>query len=307
MNSGYGYGCSWSGFLDYDSAYEKSTVFQTLLGTGLFLGTGLSLVPQLFRVAKGRTSFGLSPIFVAGTSLGQVLIAVNYVCLHTAHFVGIVQVSTKRSLPRMLTFFVPFILWFAYLPVLFQVVQFYDRRRVHDGKPAPNNTFYFFTHWIVMLAVSLIEIMSGVVYLSVGAAIGFFTEKMRHCGVVLGIISGSLTVVQYAPQIWKTYRLKDNGAVSLITLGIQAPGGTANTLFMIFNHDSWSTWLSLGSSAAQQWFLLGLCIYYKIRICVRKRGKLGSADSMSFIDRDVANEKQLLDGFEDNYTNPSST
>jgi cystinosin len=257
MDTFHGFSYSWSGFVDYSGCYHRLAPFWTLLGSFVFVGTGLSVVPQLVRITKLRTSAGLSCLFVAITSMGQVLIVVNMFCLHNADFYGILQITAKLVIPRFLSFATAFILWFAYLPVVFMTFVF---------APVSLTVREWRMNLVLSGVVVVISWIMLVPYFVVGTNRGFGAPVVAQLGKICGIVSTVVTVCQYLPQFVTVCKLKDNGSLSLLTLAIQAPGGTISTVFMAFgNREDWSTWVALGIAALQQWFLLGLCLIYKAR------------------------------------------
>jgi hypothetical protein len=62
------------------------------------------------------------------------------------------------------------------------------------------------------------------------------------------------------------FKSKDNGSFSLVTLGIQAPGGTLSVNSMLIgNKEDWSSVATNALAAFQQWFLLTLCLFDKAK------------------------------------------
>ena len=131
---------------------------------------------------------------------------------------------------------------------------------------------------ITISTLVFISIGLFIIYIIIGLIKGFSSNIIIRYGQVLGTMSSIATVFQYLPQFIETFKIKDNGSLSLVTLAIQAPGGTINAIFMMVgNSESWTTFLSTFSSAVQQWGLLFLCIYYK---CKRKRNILKEQNQM---------------------------
>jgi uncharacterized protein with PQ loop repeat len=76
----------------------------------------------------------------------------------------------------------------------------------------------------------------------------------------LGIISAIVAALQYAPQIWTTYRLKHIGSISIPWLIIQTPGGLASMAALIGRPGTdWTTWLSGVGTFLGQAVLLVVC------------------------------------------------
>jgi hypothetical protein len=76
----------------------------------------------------------------------------------------------------------------------------------------------------------------------------------------LGIISAVVAALQYAPQIWTTYRLRHIGSISIPWLIIQTPGGLASMAALVGRPGTnWTTWLSGVGTFTGQFALLVLC------------------------------------------------
>ena len=89
------------------------------------------------------------------------------------------------------------------------------------------------------------------------------TQKWAN---TLGIISGLLAAIQYLPQIYYTYRLKDVKSLSIITMLIQVPGAFffAFSLWLRVGSEGWSAWAVYIITACLQSILLVMAIvYYK--------------------------------------------
>ncbi|CUM66116.1 uncharacterized protein PRCAT00003772001 [Priceomyces carsonii] len=103
--------------------------------------------------------------------------------------------------------------------------------------------------------ISLIQIVVG---LSSNDSVLMFIAKVN------GLLSTTLTVVKYIPQIHTTYKLKYPGTLSIGMMCIQTPGGAIFTATLYFTKGShWSSWVSYFAAFVLQGTLLLLCIYYK--------------------------------------------
>lgn len=288
MDENEGYQYSWTGFVDYTKCYHYVSPFLIAVGVCITVGTGLSLIPQLVRIIKRRSSYGISPIFAFLTSFGQVLIVLNFFSLHNADFYALPQISYTITFPRLLTFSSCFTLWFVYLPVAFLTYVYHD---------IPHNIQNEKQRWkistIMCLVLLLISIICYIPIPIIGATLGFASKACLTYGKVLGTISTAITILQYMPQFITTCKIKDNGSISIVTLAIQAPGGTINAFYMMLAHkENWTTWLSLLCSAIQQWILLALCIFYKLRNRKRLSMENAQSEASSSIKNKLINEQR---------------
>jgi uncharacterized protein with PQ loop repeat len=158
---------------------------------------------------------------------------------------------------------------------------------------------------IVIGALIITEICLLTPYMAIGARSGFGSLALSRFGQLSGIVSSAISFVQYLPQFITVWKLKDNGSLSIVTLAIQAPGGTLSSLSMIIGQrENWSTWISLAVSALQQWLLLALCLWYKLRARCVSQDAFASVDSwrQSAVGTDAnrVDARGLLDGEEQN-------
>ena len=253
---------SFKGFVDYSVTFKRVPPMWMTVGIVIWIGTFISVCPQVILLIRKRSSYGLNIITVIITSFGQFLMVIHYWCLHTADFVGLLQVSPRKSFARMLTFCNMITLWMSYLAVPFCCIIFMDfeeRRNRSRAKIAKL--------WITNIVLVLVLIGSFfamfIVYCLVGATRGFSSGVQERIGHIYGTIAALLVTAQYLPQIVTTCRVKGSGSLSVLMLAIQAPGGLANAMFMRFGqHEHWTTWVSFLMAALEQFILLFICLFF---------------------------------------------
>lgn len=82
----------------------------------------------------------------------------------------------------------------------------------------------------------------------------------------LGVASALLAVLQYAPQIVHTYRMKLVGALSIKMMLIQSPGALLMVLSIALRPGTnWTTWLPYAVAGAMQCSLLIMCLAWQTR------------------------------------------
>ena len=88
--------------------------------------------------------------------------------------------------------------------------------------------------------------------------------KTQTWADLLGTIACVLSAIQYIPQIYFTWRLKDVKSLSIITMIIQVPGAFlfAFSLWLRVGWKGWSTWLVYVVTGILQAILLTLAITY---------------------------------------------
>ncbi|OWZ39035.1 hypothetical protein J010_04155 [Cryptococcus neoformans] len=89
---------------------------------------------------------------------------------------------------------------------------------------------------------------------------------LRLLATFLGLSATILAVLQYAPQIHKTYKARLVGALSLGTMAIQVPGSVLFVLSLVFRPGTnWTSWLAYAVTGAMQGALLVICLLWKRR------------------------------------------
>lgn len=108
--------------------------------------------------------------------------------------------------------------------------------------------------FVALLVVAIISV----------ALIFGYPDKTQAWADLLGTVSGVLAAVQYLPQIYYTWILKDLKSLSLLTLVVQVPGAFvfAFSLWLRVGWEGWSTWLVYIVTGVLQAVLLGMALNY---------------------------------------------
>jgi uncharacterized protein with PQ loop repeat len=92
------------------------------------------------------------------------------------------------------------------------------------------------------------------------------SHRIELWATFLGLLSTTLAVVQYAPQLWTTFRAKTVGALSIPMMCIQTPGAILMvTSIAIHPGTNWTSWITYAAAGIMQGSLLVMCICWKIR------------------------------------------
>jgi uncharacterized protein with PQ loop repeat len=253
---------SFHGFVDYSACFPDQDPIWMVLGLLLFLGTWISVIPQYYAIVHSRSNFGLNSLAIAGMVFGQWILVANVLCLQTPDFIGWLQLPFAVVIERSFTFINIASNWVSFLPCSFMALIFFDLvprviRTPADIKKERKLSPIFAIIGPVLCAISM------VIYGAVGILEGFESDAIDTLGRIYGTIAAVFWSVQYVPQIWMTFKLKSSGNLSLIFLGIQAPGSMLNAIFMgIGQSDDWTTWLSSGILSIEQFVILAMGLYY---------------------------------------------
>jgi uncharacterized protein with PQ loop repeat len=265
MNSDTGWPTSFTGFLDYAPCFETGGIGWLVIGLLIGLGAIISVVPQIALIISQRSSFGLNSVTLFITSFGQFILLLNIVCLRSADFVGLSQYPFSETIGRLMTFINQACLWLGTLPIVFLNCVFFDRvpRAARPLETVRADQYFnrVFTLVLPGLALFLAAAFAvGIVLYGIGSL------YVVNMGKFFGTVAGLTCIAQYLPQVITTCKLKSSGSLSLILLSIQAPGGLLNSMFMAIGQgENWTTYISILATAIQQFFLLGLCLFFKLR------------------------------------------
>lgn len=110
-----------------------------------------------------------------------------------------------------------------------------------------------------LLSLSVVFIIS-VVFITA------FPSRTQYWANVLGAVGGLLSAIQYIPQIYYTYIIRDVKSLSLTTMMIQTPGAFlfAFSLYLRFGLEGWSTWLVFIITGVLQGALFALGVYFQL-------------------------------------------
>ncbi len=125
------------------------------------------------------------------------------------------------------------------------------------------------------------------------AIVAVYPHHTQSWANTLGVVAGTLSAVQYIPQIYFTFRLKDVKSLSIATMIIQVPGAFlfAFSLFLRVGWNGWSTWLVYVITGVLQGILLALGISYWM--AARKETEL-EENLDSEPEEEVADERTAL-------------
>lgn len=265
MNTFDGYPTSFSGFVDYARAYPAKEAIWVVVGGAIFLGTFVSMIPQTVVLIKNKSNFGLNPFMVFMNNLCSILLTMNTIAFHSSDFVGLLQYSFIHAIPTLFTFFNNFLLWFGYIPVVLLTIIFFDKE-IRGKRPIDQVKKEKYQVYILDVLLVSLYVIFFLAYVVVGLVNGFHGDENAKYAKTLGIICSVFNIMLWMPQIITTCKLQDNGSLSLVYLGIQAPGGLISTSFLVFGqHENWTTWLPIFASCCQQIILLTICIFFKIK------------------------------------------
>jgi len=255
-------------------------IFTTILTTGLCLGLVLSYLPQHYRIISKNTSEGFSPWYLllgstssASGMLNVVMlqwdivrccrsIGVGY-CLESLG--GIIQVALQWALFSFIL-----VLFLIYFPPHLKYVDL-PQQPSDPNEPLlpPRRSNVKGDEW--RLAVTLAWVVA--IHIAFEAFVTFFLltyhssqAQIQAWATFLGVSSAGLAVIQYLPQLVKTYRIKVVGAISILMMCIQTPGAILMVLNIILRPGTnWTSWITYATAGVMQGSLLAMCLIWRAR------------------------------------------
>lgn len=120
-------------------------------------------------------------------------------------------------------------------------------------------------------------------------------EAIRAYANLIGVCGTGLAAVQYLPQIYTTFVLKNVGSLSIPMMCMQTPGSFiwAVSLAIRYGKNGWSTWGLLLVTGTLQGILLTMGIYFELKERWQKR-KLANGDLTNIQDAGATSEESPL-------------
>jgi len=257
-----------------------SELINILVGIAFIIGIVGIYIPQYHKIYIKQSSHGLNNSFMILGNTATLLSTVNSIIYYinalpcsncTEEFLGLSIITLQ-----WLLFLINYILFLRYHPSGQDLGSHMDRR-VTWGFIGSN-------------------IFGALCF---GITIGFLAVDHWHYDIhdqtivvwsdILEVLITFFFLLHYIPQIWETYRLRDIGSISLISLGIMCPGTFIWTGFlasqsMITNNPDaskpqvWVPYLIVGT---MQLVLLVMGIYYE-----REKNKMKAYYLMQVDDED---------------------
>ncbi|KAI6041581.1 hypothetical protein EDC04DRAFT_2893057 [Pisolithus marmoratus] len=252
----------------------------------LIFGLFASYIPQHLRIIRAGTSIGFSPWFLLLGSTSSAAAMLNIItmqgpvlrcCLEVSFgkcaeiTSGVLQVGSQWFL-----FSVILVLYMVYYPPNLKYLEL--EINMHDSRPVQRVQsdiksdewrLSIVVSWAVAIHLAFITFTTFFLLFTTGHSPDSSGQRPRQIelwATFLGVSSGVLAAIQYAPQLQRTYRLKLVGALSIPMMVIQSPGGVVMAISIAMKPGTnWTSWMMYAVSAVMQSCLLLMCIMWKIR------------------------------------------
>jgi len=243
------------------------------LGFGILVTTVLvlSYVPQIMKLIKTKNSYGISSYAQMLSFTAQTLTLFNIFLLQqkliSCCLLG--MYSIPNCMGYLIGFIQVFLQWCCITTIVFLFIRYF---------PSPINQEYtaidmqgeiLIREWRIIIRVVYALVVMLVVIVSLSLIAVFMDwdeESITYLAGVYGVIATVFSLIQFLPQIKKTYTNKSVGALSIPSMLIQCPGSFVIVLFLAIQPGTnWTTWITYFAGGTLQGMLLLLCIYYTIK------------------------------------------
>jgi len=248
-----------------ESCYYEPTTINITVAVFLIVGTIISYIPQYVAIIKARSSEGINFLMLAMALSSGFLTAINsgilkwqsVVCclgLNSAECIKN-NLATEQLLSALLCSLVLYALFVVYYDIRPTLSETREVR-------AKKKRISIITFFGVLVGSIIISAVCGTLYYDVHLR----GTILANVAQGLGIASSILITLQWAPQIWTTYKLKDPGSLSIVMLLLQMPGALLVMFFQsILNSADVTTWAPYAFLFIEELILVVMCLYYTIR------------------------------------------
>lgn len=282
--------------IEPDLCISNNEIIDVLLSVLVALGLLISFLPQVYKIIKYKTSEGISPWFLMFGTISVTCILFNIVILQFRIIKCCRIVPGLTCLENTLGIIQLAILWFMCVLVTTLYMLYFPSHR----KLAPYIRHLHFntppTKWSIEWRNSIIVAITVIVHFIFTTTVTILL--LLFCGHqnvnwtktwadFLGIMSMVLISIQFIPQLYRTWRRKSVGALSIQMMIMQVPG-----LFIfvytlaIRPGTNWTTWIVFFVSGCLQGILLIMCICWHYRAKRLGYGPFYVGETDQLLDRD---------------------
>ncbi|RKP00482.1 hypothetical protein CXG81DRAFT_2254, partial [Caulochytrium protostelioides] len=242
-----------------------------LFAAFLCVGLVASFTPQYVKLVRARSSQGINPLYLLLGIMSNFCVVANLALLQRPVMACCWHVWTFRvCLENMGSFVQVFLQWFLFA-VLFALYYVYwqpSRRGLLtlDWRQRQHYAEWRSARSILTAAAGLhVAIAALVVLLAVTDGPLGARGPLGGAALVLaglfGTVAALLCVAQFLPQLYSTWVTRDVGALSLLMMLMQTPGGYLMMLSIALQPgNNWTSWAPYFLAASMQGALLLLCL-----------------------------------------------
>ncbi|KAI3651844.1 hypothetical protein MP228_003147 [Amoeboaphelidium protococcarum] len=254
------------------------------LSVVIAVGMAVSYLPQHAKIIMNRSSKGLSGIYLFMGAIAMISLLSNTLLLQFGHLRCCSAQSAGQCLENIMAIIQIGIQFFCFMLYVFLFVYYFplaDRYVTNIESLKSQITHQYRKALFIGLAVASYLVINLVVTLSLLLSRGDASQDRatEYWADGNGILSMILSAFQFIPQIFKTYRQKQIGALSMPTMLMQIPGAFILVYTLATRQGSNVTnWITFLCTGTLQSILFILCLSYYIRDY--RAGKLEESESL---------------------------
>jgi len=225
----------------------------------------ISYIPQYIAIVHAKSSAGINFIMLAIALMSGFLTAINSGILKWHSVVCCLDLSSIQCIKNNLaTEQLTAALIFTFILYILFVYYYRIEPTAHESSTSRRRGK------ITSIIVLVLVIFSSIV-LSIICGILYYDVKLggtilATIAQVLGITSSILMIIQWAPQIYTTYKMRSPGNLSSLMLILQMPGALLVMFFQaVLNSADITTWAPYAFLFVEQLVLVIMCTLYRIR------------------------------------------
>mmetsp|Transcript_19349 Transcript_19349/g.74303 ORF Transcript_19349/g.74303 Transcript_19349/m.74303 type:complete len:307 (-) Transcript_19349:44-964(-) len=265
------------------------------LGLALAIGTFLSYVPQEVKIVMTKSSAGISPLYLCLAlvfSYGSLTTSLlsnwgSFSCCGELNFwecnellmdvwqIVVMPLSTT-------TIEILFLVYFKVLPPDGMVA---ESEEFVEFEKKQRTIAYRFAYWFCVLLFTNCWICA---MLLVGW--GYWSTPVTLYAEFVSFVIFFTTLLQLWPQIYRTYKQKTAGSISLLTQAIQCPGNLLVVIFQASAGNSWYVWMPFLNAGVQQLILCLLIVWYDYMPCYKTQREARKAALVSESEKDLTGD-----------------
>ncbi|OUM64096.1 hypothetical protein PIROE2DRAFT_28259, partial [Piromyces sp. E2] len=231
----------------------------------------ISYIPQIFKLIITKNSFGISPYAQMLSFTAQTLTLFNIFLLQqdliNCCLIG--QFTIPYCMGTLIGFIQIFLQWCCITTIVFLFIKYFPSRINREYTAIDAQGEMLLREWKVIVRViyALIIMLTVIITLTlISIFMDWDKESIIYLAGVYGLGSSGFSLIQFLPQIKKTFVNKSVGALSIPSMLIQCPGSFILVIFLAIQPGTnWTTWITYFAGGTLQGILLMLCIYYSYK------------------------------------------
>jgi len=189
-----------------------------VIGILISIGIIITYLPQYYKMRRNQSVYGISMWMLF---LGNVANYTNFIgaLLSEWKYIHCCSQVSSKSCNTVLSPLIQMAMPWLCISIYYSLYIYYQRLNLDYQTSIELKIFKLYFGIVVLIIGTIIVIILS--YFDP------YDSGIIIAGDVFNIISAICCVIQWAPQIKTTYQLKNIGNISLISLGLQAPGSFA--------------------------------------------------------------------------------